>query len=94
MSKYADPRYDCVRVLIETGYITSVSQIFEFIPKTTVYRDLGVNFNRFNRAIKDPSIFRMQELIILAELFEVDAKKLIDMAYQQSLAVKYTRKKR
>ena len=75
-----DPRYGTIKVLIESGHIKSIREIFQFIPKTTVYRDLGVNFNRFDRAIHDPSIFRIQELVILAELFQVDAKKLIDMA--------------
>jgi hypothetical protein len=86
-----DPRYGTIKVLIESGHITSIRDIFHFIPKTTVYKDLGVNFNRFDRAILDPAIFRVEELKELAEMFEVDAKKFIDMAYEQSLTV---RKKR
>lgn len=76
------------KVLIEAGHIKSIRDIFQFIPKTTVYRDLGINYNRFNRAIFDPSIFRIAELVQLAEFFEVDARKFIDMAYEQSLTVK------
>lgn len=83
-----DPRYESIKVLIESGHVKSIRDIFLYIPKTTVYKDLGINFNRFNRAILDPAIFRMQELIVLAELFNVDAKKMIDMAYKQSLTVK------
>jgi hypothetical protein len=89
-----DPRYGTIKVLIESGHIKSIKEIFQFIPKTTVYKDLGVNFNRFDRAIYDPSIFRMQELVILAELFQVDAKKLIDMAYEQMLTVPRGRRKK
>lgn len=87
-----DKRYDTIKILIESGHIQSIRDIFQFIPKTTVYRDLGVNFNRFDRAIRDPSIFRLAELRELAELFGIDAKKMIDMAYEQSLTVKYRRK--
>jgi len=76
------------KVLIEAGHIKSIRDIFQFIPKTTVYRDLGINYNRFNRAIFDPLIFRIAELVQLAEFFEVDARKFIDMAYEQSLTVK------
>jgi hypothetical protein len=83
-----DPRYGSIKVLIENGHINSIKDIFLYIPKTTVYKDLGINFNRFDRAIIDPSIFRLEELFVLAELFDVDAKKIIDMAYDQAPAVK------
>lgn len=89
-----DPRYGSIKVLIETGHIKSIKEIFLFIPKTTVYKDLRVNFNRFDRAIADPSIFRMKELMILSELFGIDARKFIDMAYEQILEVKQLRKKK
>ena len=48
-----------------------------------MYQDLGVNFNRFVRAITDPAIFKLGELRELAEMFGVDAKKIVDMAYEQ-----------
>lgn len=83
-----DPRYSTIKVLIEAGHIKSIRDIFHFIPKTTVYRDLGINYNRFYRAIYDPSIFRLVELVRLAELFGLDARKFIEMAYEQSLTVK------
>jgi hypothetical protein len=87
-----DPRYGVIKVLFESGHLKSIEDIFQFIPKTTVYKDLGVNFNRFDRAIHDPSIFRLAELRELAEMFNIDAKKFIDMAYEQCLAAKYRRK--
>lgn len=91
--KVIDPRYDAVRVLFEAGHIKQFPDIFIHIPKTTVYKDLGVNFNRFARAIYDPSIFKMGELKEIAELFGVDPKKLIDMAYEQTVAmVRHKRK--
>jgi hypothetical protein len=88
-----DPRYGTIKVLIDSGHIKSIKDIFIYIPKTTVYKDLGVNFNRFDRAIQDPSIFRMQELVVLAELFNVEAKRFIDMAYEQMLTVGKTKRK-
>jgi hypothetical protein len=89
-----DPRYGSIKVLIESGHIKSIREIFQFIPKTTVYKDLGINFSRFDRAIVDPSIFRMQELVVLAELFGVDAWKLIGMAYDQMLAINKPKRKK
>ena len=91
--KVIDPRYDAVRVLIETGHIKSFPDIFHYIPRTTVYKDLGVNFNRFSKAIYDPSMFRMEELKEIAELFGIDPKKMIDMAYEQTMKVIRQKKK-
>lgn len=91
--KVIDPRYDAVRVLIETGHIKSFPDIFQYIPKTNVYKDLGVNFNRFSRAIIDPSILKLGELKEIAELFGIDPKKMIDMAYEQAMSVSRHKKK-
>jgi hypothetical protein len=52
---HSDSRYEIIRVLIEAGNIKSFAEIFRYIPKTVVYRDLGVNFNRFSRAIINPA---------------------------------------
>jgi hypothetical protein len=83
-----DARYDIIKVLIEAGKITSIQDIFTYIPKTIVYKDLGINFNRFDRAIIDPSIFRLAELKELAKMFNMDPRKMIDLAYMQSLSIK------
>jgi hypothetical protein len=88
LEKLKDARYDIIKVLIAAGKITSISDIFVYIPKTIVYQDLGINFNRFVRAITDPAIFKLGELRKLAEMFGVDAKKIVDMAYEQSLTLK------
>lgn len=91
--KVIDPRYDAVRVLFETGHIKSFRDIFLYIPKTTVYKDLGINFDRFVRAIDDPSIFRLKELKTIGELFGIDPKEIIDMAYEQAMTVPRPKKK-
>jgi hypothetical protein len=87
MKPIVDPRYGSIKVLIEQGLITSIQDIFKYIPKTTVYKDLGINFNRFDRAILDPSLFRMEELITLADLFNVDSAKIIALAYKQMVSM-------
>lgn len=85
MHMVEDKRYSTIKVLIEAGHIKSIQDIFIFIPKTVVYKDLGANFNRFDRAIIDPSLFKLRELLKLAEMFDVDAKRIIEMAYVQAL---------
>ena len=90
----SDQRYSTIRVLIQSGHIKSFRDIFQFIPKTVVYRDLGVNFNRFSRAIIDPAKFTLEELRTLAEFFGVDTRTMIDMAYDQMITVSRSRRKK
>lgn len=88
-----DQRYTTIKVLMESGHITTFRQIFDYIPKTVVYKDLKVNFTRFSKAILDPSGLSMGELRTLAEFFQIDTKKLIYMAYMQTLISKNKAKK-
>lgn len=83
-----DQRYTTIKVLVESGHITTFRQIFNYIPKTIVYKDLRVNFKRFSKAILNPSGLSLGELRTLAEFFDMDTKKLIDMAYMQTLTSK------
>ena len=80
-----DERYDIVKNLLDTGSIKEFRQIFLYIPKKIVYSDLGVNYSRFLELIKNTKRFRLEELITLASLFDVDPKTLIDLAYNQYL---------
>lgn len=88
-----DSRYTTIKVLMASGHITTFRQIFNYIPKTIVYKDLRVNFKRFSKAILNPSGLSLGELRTLAEFFDIDTKKLIDMAYMQTLTSKNKRKK-
>jgi hypothetical protein len=89
-----DQRYSTIKVLIQSGHIKTFSAIFDFIPKTVVYRDLGVNFNRFSRAIIDPARFTLAELRTLAEFFDVDTKKMIELAYEQMISATKSKKRK
>ena len=90
----SDQRYSTIKVLIQSGHIKIFRDIFDFIPKTVVYKDLGVNFNRFNKAILDPARFTLAELRTMAEFFDVDTKKMIDMAYEQMIMAAKSKRRR
>jgi len=95
MKAVSDNRYNTIKVLIDSGHITSFPDIFNFIPKTVVYKDLQVNFNRFSKAVHNPAKLTMDELLKLAEMFKVDPRLIVDMAFKQILAVRHKgRKKR
>lgn len=89
-----DKRYISVKSLIETGRIVDFREIFEYIPRKVVYKDLGVNYSRFKRLLDSTDLFTLQELITLAGLFEVDARAFIELAFAQYEKDKKGKRKR
>jgi hypothetical protein len=89
-----DRRYSTVKVLIETGNIKSFREIFDHIPKSVVYSDLGMNYTRFAKLIDNPALFTLLELITLSGFFGIDPKLMIDLAYGQFLENKKGKKKK
>jgi len=80
--------YNTTKLLIEGGQIKEFRQIFEYVPKSTVYKDLGINYNRFTRAVKNIQEFKLEEIYHLSRLINVDEKVLLDLAHAQHVADK------
>ena len=78
-----DKRYTTVRFLIESGYITVFSQIFESIPISVVAIDYGSNYVRFKRLVENPSRFRLKDIFILAHLFQISEMTMITLITSQ-----------
>lgn len=83
-----DHRYKTVKVLIESGIITEFNQIFLYIPKSVVSEDMGINYSRFVRLLRQVELFRLKELIIMSGFFEVEGKAFIELAHSQYLTDK------
>jgi hypothetical protein len=80
-----DKRYKAVKPCFEAGIIKKFADIFRHIPKTIVYRDVGIKYVRFSRAIHKPGNFKLDELCRMAELFEIDARTLIEFVMDEVL---------
>lgn len=78
-----DARYKTVKILIEGGHITTFTQIFDHIPKSTVNSDFGGHYTRFNRLVIDPSDLKLREVYTLAGLFEVEEEALLKLVFNQ-----------
>jgi hypothetical protein len=89
-----DKRYSTIKLLITHKHIQDFRAIFEHIPKSIVYADLGMNYSRFTKLLQNPALFSLQELITLASFFDVDPKTLIDLAFEQHLSDKKNKKRR
>jgi hypothetical protein len=87
-----DKRHKTVKILIETGNITTFADIFEHIPKTTVANELGIHFNRMAGMIKNVNDIKVNDVFLLSGYFEIDAKVLFELIYNQHTPKKTTPK--
>ena len=78
-----DKRYITVRLLMEAGYVTSFSQIFEHMPLSVVAIDFGSNYVRFKRLVANPSRLRLRDIFILARLFDIPEMTMISLIIAQ-----------
>lgn len=78
-----DKRYSTVKILIETGNVTTFADIFDHIPKTTVAADLGIHFNRMTRMIGNVNEIKTGDIFLLSTHFGIDAKVMFDLIYNQ-----------
>jgi hypothetical protein len=83
MSKGKDKRYKTVKILIDNGLLKSLSDIFDTIPRSTVAKDFGTNFPRFDRLLNNVEQFRLKEIYTLASIFDVEEAKLLDLVHNQ-----------
>ena len=80
-----DKRYQNVKDLIAAGSIKTIKDIFDSkaISKLKVYKDLGLNNARFNEVIDNVELFKLEDLFHLSLLIEIDAMKVLELAYNQ-----------
>lgn len=83
-----------VKSMFETGTVRRMDDIFKIIPKTNIYKKLGVGYITLLNKLKDPGLFTINELKILATIIDVDYTKIHDLAKQEAdLVQQKTRKK-
>jgi hypothetical protein len=78
-----DARYKAVKSVIESGAVKTLQEIFLYIPKKTVYTDLGMNYVRFTKLVSSPELFTVQELYEISLLIDVSHRTVIDLTLAQ-----------
>ncbi|HTI09157.1 MAG TPA: hypothetical protein VL832_11400 [Puia sp.] len=73
---------ECARVkhLIETGYIKEFGEFIAEFQKKTLYKHLHMGFAAFDRRLKDPGLFNLNECATLAALVGVAPDIISNMA--------------
>lgn len=72
-----DHRYDLIKPMIENGKILTFNDIFKYIPKTVVAKDLGKKVDRFNTLMSRVEEFILSDLFIIAGFFEIDEEVML-----------------
>jgi hypothetical protein len=75
-----DSRYDLIEVMIAKGNITQLSDIFKYIPKTVVAKNLGIKVARFSAMIKKVQKFRLEELFQIARHCKITRMRILQLA--------------
>lgn len=81
-----DKRYNITKLLIQSGDIKTLAEVFDVIPPSVVAKDFGTNNTRFSKLTTNPELFRVKEIYRLSDLFEVDPLKmfaLVNAQYQK-----------
>lgn len=78
-----DKRYIIVKNLIESGHIKRFRDIFDVLPKSIIYKDLGMNNERFSNLMSHVELFLLNDLFRIADLIEVEKSKLLEIVYNQ-----------
>lgn len=76
-----DGRYKKVKLLFEGKLIKRFSEIFseEVIPKTLLAKDLKKNNNQIDKLIRSPGSFKIKDVILISELFELTIAQLLTL---------------
>lgn len=77
-----DSRYSLARDMIAGGFTHSFVQIFEAVPKSVVYRDMGMNYARFKKILAKPDILSLREIMAMARLIGCDPRVLRDIIWE------------
>ena|SRR5258708_21628512 len=83
-----DPRYDLIKPMIGDGKINSFNDIFKFIPKTVVAKDLGKKVDRFTELMNRIEKFTLRDLFIIAKFCEMSESQMLKLAENEYLKSK------
>jgi len=81
----SDYRYAFLQEAILKKQVYYLRDIFKYVPKSVIARDLGLKIGRFNRSIQDISTLYVKHLFQLAELIKVGDELILDLYLNQYL---------
>jgi len=75
-----DTRYDLIKPMIADGKVQSFNDVFKYIPKTVVARDLGKKVDRFTELMNQVEDFTLGEMFFMGKLFGLNEAEILKLA--------------
>lgn len=82
-NKKKDRRYEIISSLVRDGKVVHLSDIVKFVPKTTLSKDLSTKVVRMNALLKRPEKFKVEEILLIADLCGLPEKKIFDLVIEE-----------
>lgn len=89
-----DSAYSTAKKLISGGYIKTLTELVDVVPKTRLARDMKTSPERFNNLLANPELFMFKDAYKIAELVGVDRKLILDLVHNQAEAQSKGRRKK
>lgn len=83
-----DTRYDLIPVMVADGKIERLGDIFLFIPKTTVAKDIGLRLDTWDRWMAKPELFPLRRLLQIAVVCGLTERQLMELVLAELEAKK------
>ncbi len=78
-----DDRYDLIKPMIDSGNIVSFNDIFKYIPKTIVAKDLGKKVDRFSELMKKVEGFTLGEIYTIAKFCNISESQIYQLVEKE-----------
>jgi len=79
----SEKRAEIVKNLIDKDALKEFQDIFLYVKKTDMARQLGINYTRFLNLVKNPKRLRYEETYTLAHILGVQARAISDLIHNQ-----------
>lgn len=74
------------------GYIHSLLEIFDILPKTVLAHDLDTHHVTFKKHMENPATFTLEQLYQIAALIDVDNWEILKLAHKEAALPKKKKK--
>lgn len=83
-----DDRYEATLIMWQYGKVKIFSELFKWMPKTLVAKDMKVDVRRLTACIEDPTLVTSKDLDKLSDLYMIRRSAIRDLIQSQLKAQK------
>lgn len=78
-----DPRYATIQPMMMEGRIQTFLDIFKFVPRTVIARDLGKKVTRLSASLRHLENFTIGELFLIGDLCMLSRTEILQLVKRE-----------